>query len=227
MTTVFGVKHPEVDSAILVADRQTTMTDCRTGFPAGKHLGRKLWTGKGNLYCVGHSGLIDKETEDFVGNLTEGKYNIEKIIEEKNFTELRELNIKRMGRNVPELDKLSSFLLLTRFDNKPKLYTCFPLGNVEERVWTAIGSGFPKIREYMDALTILSEAKNYINYKRNPISTRDIVRVGLEAVRRSQNQDIYSSGLDLLVCTPNGIDDHFTELQDDFGKKLKKIQRKY
>ena len=55
----------------------------------------------------------------------------------------------------------------------------------------------------------------------------DAIGVGLEAVRRAQAQDVYSHGLDMFVCTPEGINDHFAELGDDFGKKLQRIQRQY
>ena len=52
MTTVFGIKHPEVDAAVLVADRQTTSVD-ETGMPAGKFLRRKLWVSADGNYCFG------------------------------------------------------------------------------------------------------------------------------------------------------------------------------
>lgn len=226
MTTIFGIKHPDVESGILVADRQTTIGDRRTGLLEGKHLGRKIWINKDNLYCVGHSGLRNKETEEFIENLVEGKYDIEKIVKKKYFPELRKLNIKRMGNHLPNLNDLSSFLLLSRFNNEPRLYTCFPLGSVEERVWTSIGSGYSRVQEYMDAIRVLSESKNY-NANNSPVTLPDILQIGLEAVRRSGNQDIYSNGLDLVVCTPDKIMDHFNDFGDNFGKKLEDIKNAY
>jgi 20S proteasome alpha/beta subunit len=151
--------------------------------------------------------------------------DIQKVIAEGKFDELRELNLKRMGYDLPDLQKLSGLVLATRFDGKPKLYTCFPLGSVKERAWTAVGTGDVKIKEYMQALEVLSEAKNYLG-KQNA-TLKDVLRVGLEAVRRAQSQDLYSHGLDMLVCTPEGIKDHFTLLGDDFELKLKRIQRCY
>ena len=71
-----------------------------------------------------------------------------------------------------------------------------------------------------------SRAEDYLENGKGP-NINDLIRVGLEAVRRSQSQDLYSHGLDMVVCTSEGINDHFTELGDDFGKKLKRIQRGY
>lgn len=226
MTTLFGLRHPKTDLAVLVADRQTTSTDLRTGFPIGKQLGRKLWVSKEGNYCLGHSGLRDNQTEDFIGNILEGRYNISEIIQQEKFEELRDLNIQRMGYEMPNPERLSSFLIATRFDNNPKLYTCFPLGKVEERSLVAIGSGSQRVNEYMNALDIISEAKDYLPNGKG-IEPGDLIQIGLEAVRRAQSKDVYSHGLDMMVCTPGKIIDHSVDLGDNFYKKLRNIQKQY
>ena len=128
-----------------------------------------------------------------------------------------------MGREIPDIQQMSAIILLTRFDKDPKLYACLPLGKVEKRSWTCAGSGSQKINEYMEALQVMFEAKDYFGDEVGP-EIEDVIRVGLEAVRRSQSQDLYSHGLDMIVCTPEEIVDHYADLGDDFGKKLKKIQ---
>ncbi len=225
MTTVFGIKHPEADVAVLVADKQTTTFNKESSIPGGKYLSRKLWKSSNDDFCLGHIGMWDRETYEFVQSVSEGKYNIEKIVEKGNFKELRNLNIKRMGNEFPNSIELSSFIFATRFGNKPKLYTCFPLGKVEERSWITGGSGKEKINEYMNALNVKGEATDYI--RGDPVRPADVIRVGLEAVRRAQGQDLYSHGLDMMVCTKEKINDHYKDLGDDFGKKLRKIQNKY
>ncbi len=226
MTTVFGIKHPQINLGILVADRQTTKLDDETGIPNGKYLVRKLWKSKNENYCFGHSGNRDNETEEFVKKLSGGKFDVRKITKKGYFPELRKLNIKRMGKRLPDLKKISGIILMTRFNKNPELYTCFPFGSVEKRGWTCTGSGDQKIIEYMNALQVIYEAGDYKGNVSEP-GVSDVIRIGLEAVRRSQNQDLYSQGLDMLVCKPEGIIDHYTDLGDDFGKKLKKIQNQY
>ncbi len=225
MTTVFGIKHPEADIAVLVADKQITTLNKESGITGGKYLSRKLWKSKNNDFCLGHIGSWDNECYEFVNSVSEGKYDIEKIIEKKNFKELRNLNIKRMGNKIPNLRDMSSFIIATRFEDNPKLYACFPLGSIEERIWTTFGSGEEKISEYMNALNVMGEARDYL--KQDPVDSDDVIRVGLEALRRAQGQDLYSHGLDMIVCTKDKINDHYKELGDDFERKLKKIQNKY
>lgn len=225
MTTVMGITHPNVDRVALVADRQSTAID-QAGIPRGKYLGRKLWADPNGDFALGHSGQRDSALNDFVGAMLEGKYDIERIVERGYFPELRRLNVKRMGRHIPNLGDMSGIILATRFEGIPRLYSCFPLGAVEERkVWTAIGSGDQKVAEYMETLRIQGEAKNYL--PSDEVQTDDVLRAGLEAVNRAQSQDLYSSGLDLLVCTPEGIKDHRTDLDDNFGEKLGKIQEQH
>jgi hypothetical protein len=225
MTTIIGLRHPEIPMGVLVADRQTTQINAQTGFPSGKSLGRKLWASEDSNYCFGHSGNRDQDTERFVQGLVQGEFDVKQIVEKGYFPALRKLNVKRMGKHLPDLGKLSSFVLATRFDEDPKLYGCWPLGAVEERVWTTVGSGDQKVNEYMDALNVLNASRDYIASE--PIKAEDIIRVGLEAVRRAQGADLYSHGLDMMVCTPAGINDHYAELGDDFRKKLMKLQGKY
>ena len=226
MTTVFAIKHPAIDSAILVADRQTTSINQQTGLPRGKHLQRKLWVSKDGNFCFGHAGGISNDTYKFIEKLREGGFDIERITKKGYFPELRRLNLKEMGRRVPDSQKISGLILATRFDKDSKLYTCFPLGEVEERVWTTVGSGEQKVQEYLHALQVRFEAEDYVISEKDP-TIEDAIRVGLEAVRRAQSQDIYSHGLDMLVCTPKGIRDHYEDLGDDFARKLKRIQRQY
>ena len=226
MTTVFGLKHPEVEATVLVADRQTTSINPETKAPTGKLLGRKLWVSKDGNFCFGHAGNRDEQTLEFVDKLVSGKYDIEKIVSKGYFPELRKLNIKRVGNKFSDPQNFSGIIIATRFGNIPSLYTCFPFGEVGKRVWTCAGSGDEKIEEYMNALRILTEAKDYLgNHSKTGIE--DVIRVGLEAVRRSQGQDLFSHGLDMMVCTSERINDHYEDLGDDFGKKLQKLQKRY
>jgi 20S proteasome alpha/beta subunit len=224
MTTIFGIKTPK--AAVLVADRQTTSSNVETGMPQEKFLRRKLWVSEDQNYCVGHFGLIDRVTSEFIHELTNGKYDMRRITEKGYFPQLRKLNTKRMGNKLPDLQTMSGLILATRFDKNPRLFSCFPLGSVEEREWTTAGSGDKKINEYMAAMKILAEAKDY-QIDGHETDVKDLVQFGLESVRRSQSQDIYSHGLDMLVCLPEEIRDHYAELGDDFGKKLESIQQQY
>ena len=79
--------------------------------------------------------------------------------------------------------------------------------------------------EYIKAMQVFSEAQDYKEARTPTVS--DAITLGLEAVRRSQSQDLYSYGLDMLVCLPEGIKDHHAELGDDFGRKLVSLREQY
>lgn len=225
MTTVFGLTHPKIEAAILIADKQTTASDQRTGMPLEKRIGRKLKISEDKQYAFGNSGLFDEEFYKLTENLAKGEFDVEKIIKENYFKDLRELNLDRMGRTLPDPKKLSGLLLSTRFEKNPKIYTCFPLGQVETRELVAIGSGEQKVMEYFQAKQILNEGKDYLTNDEPTLNK--MITFGLEAVRRAQNQDIYSSGLDMVVCLPEEIKDHSKDLSDMFGEQLKKINEQY
>jgi len=225
MTTVFGLRHPDVEAVVLAADRQGTGFD-RNG-SMFKKLSRKLYSGKSGDFCFGVAGNVNETSREFIQNLIEGKYNLTEAIKKGSFPELREINLKNLGNKIPDPQNLTGIILASRFNGNPQLYSCFPLGSVEQRIWTTAGSGDKNITEYMDALRIMNGAKDYLNPPAYKVSIHEVIRVALEGVRRSQSRDIYSHGLDMVICTPEGIRDHFSELGDDFGKKLKRIQRKY
>lgn len=225
MTTVFGLYHPEARASVLVADRQSTLVDNQNR-ELGKRLGRKLWISKGGEFAFGHSGTVDGKMKELISNLIEERYDVEGIVGKGFFPELAQYNRDTMGDKIPDLKMLSGLIMVTRFGGDPKLYTCFPLGKVEPRAWCPIGSGSEKVDEYMNALRILWEARDYLK-RDQPTTINYLIVAGLEAVRRSQSQDVYSSGLDMVVCTPSRINDHFADLQENFGKKLKTLYNRY
>jgi|SRR3989344_414918 len=228
MTTVIGLANSEIGIAVLCADRQSTMSTQRDNNPTDKMLGRKLWVSKDNLYAFGHSGMRSEGFEDFISEMVDGSINIEQAVKDRNFTKLRELNLKRLGTKTPDPEKLSSFLLATRFGEKPCLYNCWPLGDVEEFGLTYIGSGARKADEYFRARAVIQQAREYIAPNNDGSSKKgNILIAGLEALRYAQSIDIYSSGLDLVVVTPDKIIDHFPELQDDFRKRIEAITLQY
>jgi hypothetical protein len=59
MTTIFGLKHPQVNLAILAADMQTTSLGSENQAPTKYLEGRKLWLANNEMYAFGHSGLRD------------------------------------------------------------------------------------------------------------------------------------------------------------------------
>lgn len=227
MTTVVGLAHPKTTIVVLAADRQATLTPVNGDAPTGKYLGmRKLWVSDDENVAFGGSGRFVDRTYELIERMKNGSIDFKKIVNKGKFPELRRHNIAQMGGGNPDLDSLATFLLATRFDDKPMLYMCLPLGNVIERRLAYIGSGSLRVQKYFNSLGVIEEARSYL--EKNPdIENEDSIRVGLEATRYAQEGDIYSSGLDLVVLSEGSVNDHYTDLHDDFAKKLKRIQKPY
>lgn len=223
MTTILGLNDEKLSVTVLVADRQGTYFN-EKGFPEEKALSRKLWRAKDNSFCFGHAGFRDNEFYDFMAGFSEGKYDLEKIISKKYFPELRKLNMKRMGKKLPDINNLSGLILATRFNSESKLHLCYPLGEVENKEWASIGSGSEKVTEYLNAKRIIFEARDY---KKQSNDIYELIRTGLEAVRRAQNQDVYSSGLDLMICFSEAIVDYEKEFSDKFNESLERFKSNY
>jgi len=221
MTTVVGIRIPEINLALLVADRQVTYSKT----PEKYVYGRKVQASKDGLYAFGHSGTLEKDLYALTEKMTSGQIDMQKVLKKGKFPELRELNISRLGNKMPSLDSLSSFLVISRFDKNPALYTCWPMGDVEPREVTWIGSGSKSVEDYYKASQIILESRNYTGSQR-PATSDSLIRFGLEAVRYAQGRDLYSSGFDLIAMTPEKTIDCVNDLQDDFGKKIKKVQAK-
>ena len=230
MTIVIGYAHPDTTIAVLTADTQITTSIREDNRPIGKHFERKLWIADDSMYAFGSIGLMDEASRKLINEMKSGSIDIEKIVSEGKFPQLRDLNHSRMGTKLPNFNNgciLSSFLLVTRYNNKPSLYTCWPLGDVDSRILTHVGSGSNRVERYIQSLNTLADARDYLSGDTR-MTNEEAIQVSLEAARYAQQEDIYSSGLDMVVLTPKRIVDHHKDLQEDnFMKKLRKIEARH
>ena len=89
-------------------------------------------------------------------------------------------------------------LLATRFEGRPALYTCFPLGRVEQRYLTGFGSGSDHALGFIE-----SQGLNTPPHLSTP-ETLDLVVSAIDVASR----DMHTGGLDYVVVTPGGINEH-------------------
>jgi len=208
MTTLVGVTAEKGKKGIILAsDLSRTRTSWR---PHGdvafrqqtRSEGQKIYIDNEGEFAVCMSGVFDQSYVDFLSELLEGNTDLIKNIPEGKFYELLRLNLSRWEGRIPNED-MNSLLFATRFNGKPELYTCYPLGNIERRIYTSIGSGSGYALENISSSTEL--IPKGITLKKGV----DLVVQSLEKA----SQDIYTGGLDLVVVTKNGI--------QSFGKDIK------
>ena len=222
MTTVLGLKAEKGKKGIIMAsDLQGTAGD-------QKSIIRKLHINKSRNAVFGIAGIYDQEFENFLEELKEDKYDIEQIVETGIFPELLGLNLNRWDNQIPD-DTYNGLFLATNFEEEPKLYTCWPLGGVEERLGIYMGSGSQYVEEYLDSEQIISLAKG----RRDPLDSNNItLEQGIDLAETALNfaiHDLYSGGLDMMIKTKEEIYDS-PELKEerDKGRKraIKKIKNK-
>jgi len=209
MTTLVGIKaNRGKKGVVLASDLNKTRQEWKPeGDIAYKELTtsetQKIYAGHSNRVAIAGAGIVDSYLGKFIEDIKRGKIDIEKVITESYFPEVLDMNLNRWNGTVPIAENSSSFLMATRF-GEPKLYTCWPLGKVEERLWTSIGSG----SKY--ALQYLRDAEGPM--QNNSWTLKRSLDLSVESLNRA-SQDIYTGGLDIVVLTKEGL--------FPFGKDIK------
>lgn len=221
MTTLIGLKAGKGKKGIILAsDLSGTQTSWSAeGDVAYRQQTRlemqKIYVDKKREVALCTSGMVDQSYVDFLSNILEGNIDVRKVTEERFFPELRDLNLHRWEGRIPISNVGNSLLMATRF-NDPILYTCWPLGKVEERAWTSIGSG----SEY---------ALNYLSKQDTLIPKGLSLKKGIDLIVDSLDEaakDIYTEGLDMVVATRDGIQEFGKDIRNAMTSAKKGMIRK-
>jgi len=146
-------------------------------------------------FAIAIAGTVDEPLFDFLYNMLNGKHDIQKAIKKGDYPEIRNLNAYRWQGRMPN-NNITSLIIASRFDNKPAFYTAWPLGLIEPRIWTAIGSG----SDY--ALKHIANS----GFPRPPNkSISESIQLANDALMAA-SEDMYTGGLDLVVVKKDGID---------------------
>lgn len=181
--------------------------------------GQKIYVDDRREVALSMCGVYDQNYIDFLSGVLKGDIDIRRRVASGHFPEFEELNIVRWGGQVPNLDQMNSLLMATRFDGDPKLWTCWPMGKIEEKKWTSIGSGSSYALNYVQ-----SQAKLIPSY----LSLADGVDLAASSLNEA-SQDIYTGGLDLVVVTPKLIQNYGGEMNEamDIAKRkaIEKVKK--
>ena len=154
MTTLVGIKAEKGKKGVILAsDLSGTRTRWNSqGDVAYKQQTtseiQKIYVDKNREVAVCATGVIEPSYTDFLFSIIEGDIDMKEVVEKREFPQLREMNLDRWGGKIPDSQYINSLLIATRF-GEPTLYTCWPLGKIEEKKWTSIGSGSDYALEYI------------------------------------------------------------------------------
>ena len=209
MTTLLGLKTEKGGESVVLASDLNRTSSSYVGSEdvlyrrQTKEDGQKIHVDDSGQFAFCMSGIFDRFYINFLKLLRSGEIDIRKAIKEGFFEELKGLNLSRWGGEVPKSD-MNSLLIATRFDNKPSLYTCYPLGKLSQRACTSIGSGSDYANEHL--LRHVTEIPEKIN-------TSEGINLAGECLSLA-SRDIYTGGIDIVVLTPGKI--------DSFGDEIKR-----
>lgn len=221
MTTLIGMKVEKGKEAVILAsDLSRTQTRWSAEGDVAyrqqtRSEGQKIYVDDKREIALCMSGNFDQFYIDFLSRVLNGNIDVKKAITKGYFSEFLDLNLKRWEGRVPDSKYMNGLLLATRFD-KPTLYTCWPLGRIEERVCTSIGSG----SEY--ALAHISKQGKLIPKRLTLEEGIDLSIASLDEA----SQDIYTGGLDLVVVTQEGIKEFGNGITNAIKSAKKEIIQK-
>ena len=213
MTTLIGIKAEKGKKAkqgvVLASDLSRTQTKWTAQGDVAyrqqtKSEGQKIHVDDAGRVAICMSGIYDQGYVDFLSAILEGDIDVRSVVEKGYFETLRNLNLSRWNGEIPNNELMNGLLLATRFDNKPELYTCYPLGKVETRQWAAIGSGSDYAAKHITGKGVLIP---------RGLELGKGIDLTVESLNEA-SQDIYTGGLDLVVVTSRGI--------REFGSGIKK-----
>ncbi len=217
MTTGFGFVSEKGKEGILVTDRQGSSLDGRFKTPC-----KKIQINYDANFAFTVAGRLDEHYEKMASRLMSGDIDVERIVKTGRFNELKNINLKRWGGRLPDMEVCNSLLFLTNFGDKKQLYTAWPLGRVEERITTWIGSGSNQVGAYMNSKDTTMYAETGVKLLGNDDipseQARGLVYTGLKLAAK---HDMYSSGIDMVVMNEDGIrnvSDDFSDLEKRFDK---------
>jgi len=214
MTTLIGIKADKGERGIILAsDLSATRTEWKSQGDVAyrqqsKHESQKIYVDNNREIAIATAGVFDQYAIDFLSALIDGKIDFKKAIEKGFFNDLVNLNLGRWDGRTPQSEYLTGLLIATRFNNDPKLFTCYPLGRIEEKSWTSIGSG----SEY---------ATSFISKKGLLIPGGLELKTGVDLAVKAldeASQDIYTGGLDLTVIKIGEITEYGQKIRDSIAK---------
>lgn len=230
MTTIIGMNAGKGNKGVVLASdcQATYMTDSMN--PVSKGPIEKIDISEAREVAIGMSGVFDEHYTEFLTKVIKGDIDIRKVVDEGYFRELRDLNSSRW-KTLPD-QRMNGLLLATRFDNNPQLYTCWPMGQVEPRGFTVIGSGQELPLEYFTskrAVSLYEEGKSCLDPEN--LSLEDAIGYSYIGLEAATSQDVYSSGVNLVVVEEGEIKEYGPGIREKAKvaerEEVRRIQKLY
>lgn len=168
---------------------------------------KKLYVAQDEKSVIGIAGVYDTLAQNLIREFVKGNLDLRTITDKGFLPEIEKIHLQRAAGQFLRQENSNSALIACLDDKgSPALYTCFPLGRVERRDGTAIGSGADYALDFMNQEIVRDRGTINLTSDRCPplLSGVDLAR---RAIRHAA-KDIYTKGLDLVVLTPEGVKEY-------------------
>jgi 20S proteasome alpha/beta subunit len=188
VTTIVGIWTDD-RHVILASDQQATQ---ERGDAGSRSPTRQIHIANDGSFAVAMSGIYDDHYVSFLTRLLAGEIKVNEATQKEYSQEFRDLTLSRWTRQVPT-GEMNRLFLATRH-GVPALYHWWPLGLVQLSGSDAIGSGAAYAQQMITERKRIPER----------MTVGDGLDLALNALQEA-NQDLYTSGLDLVIISQKGI----------------------
>jgi len=228
MTTIMGIeayKDRNNPVVILASDLASTREELK---PIGDIVYRektkrdftKIHVDEKDNFALAGAGIVDEDYSRFVYGMKSGEIPVRKILREGRFLQLRDLNERRFGGYEWDNGRINGFVIASNYkmgrkkdDDFPMLFTCFPLGRVERKFWTSIGSGSRYALEYLNEMNLLSPFE---------VGREEAIELADESLKRA-SKDMYTGGLDIVIVSREGIGEYGSIIKERLDKAREEV----
>ncbi len=217
MTTIVGIDAKKDKSIILASDLTGTRTNWTPRGDVAYRRQTKVDYNKihsNDDLAIATSGIIDESYFKFLEELLNGTIDFKNHTETGVFPQMAQINLERWEGRRPTDDLTGSLIALK--DENPKLYTCWPLGKVERRDFTSIGSGSDYALEFL---------VQYHEDLVRGVSLNQGIDLAVKGLEEA-SKDIYTGGLDLTVVQKDNIQRFGPEIKDALNNAQKRVLKK-
>lgn len=222
MTTIVGLQGVYQGKPVVVLASDTTITSERTENHGeitrrikDQGLCKKMYPTLDGKGIVAIAGDLNDLTTRLLQKLVRGEVDIQYVCAEKKFPEFLEATLAQTGGKTMQPGKETFFLLAYPDTNgSPQLYSCWPLGCVEQVRRTSVGSGSDHAIAFINReLTYGRQPRlNFLDREESP-NVQDCIKLASGGVRCAA-RDMYTNGLDVSVVTPDGV--------KSYGERIRK-----
>ncbi len=221
MNTIIGLTAEKNERSVILASDLLITENYRTKQEVRNFFVNNIFVNNDNSTVLAITGVYDNLTTQLLNSFQSGEIDIERIVNEGFFPQLREMNTVRVDGRTFEGKSYTELLLATNYHGRAELYICWPLGKVEYKDWAVLG---PKSDDVLNSWNSLCAQDGLENIDQLDPGNLDIDDALRFAVVPPIKANLYFDELNFLYAvTSEGI---YADLSNMLREEWKKSKRR-